>query len=132
MKKRINKNTMMMEIELYDEDGDEFEIELPAKFEVCYGCRGKGTHVHRGVDGHGITASEFAEDPDFAEAYWSGVYDVICEDCHGEKVIAAIDYETIEKGRNQQWKDDLELYEEQCRADYHFDRIAAAERAFGC
>ena len=79
-------------IETFDKDGDELVLELPAKFEVCGTCEGRGTHVNPSIDGNGLSAEDFAEDPDFEEAYFRGDYDVQCHTCHGEKVVAVPDY----------------------------------------
>jgi hypothetical protein len=73
-------------------DGDECEFKAPANWEVCPRCRGEGKHIAPGIDDHGITAEEFAEDPDFAEAYWGGVYDVDCSECNGRRVVAVPDW----------------------------------------
>jgi len=78
-------------IETFDKDGDELVLELPAKFEVCGTCRGAGTHVNPSIDGNGISPEEFAEDPDFEEAYFRGDYDVTCQTCHGNRVVATAD-----------------------------------------
>jgi len=67
------------------------EHALPAKFELCPRCRGEGSHVNPSIDGNGLTADDFAEDPDFAESYMAGDYDVRCEECQGERVIAVPD-----------------------------------------
>ena len=56
-------------------------------YEVCDVCDGKGHHVNPAIDSHGISASEFDEDPDFSESYWRGDYDVPCYRCHGKRVI---------------------------------------------
>lgn len=84
-----------------DENGEDTSAEIttrfPAKFEVCHRCGGTGTHVNPNVDGHGITAEEFSEDPDFKEAYFGGVYDVRCEDCKGERVVLEIDEQACER-----------------------------------
>lgn len=58
------------------------------RFIVCPTCEGRGTHVNRNVDGHGITSDEMDElGPDFFDDYMSGVYDVRCEECHGQRVV---------------------------------------------
>lgn len=75
----------------YLDDGDELEHELPAKFEVCPRCRGEGSHVNPSIDGNGISPEEFADDPDFEEAYFRGDYDVACHRCDGKRVIAVLD-----------------------------------------
>lgn len=71
-------------------------------YEVCTTCRGKGTHTNKNIDGNGITSSEWAEwDEDERQTYMSGGYDVRCEECEGNKVVAFVvlpDAEAIEKG----------------------------------
>lgn len=76
-------------IKFYDEDGE--EVEAIAKYEVCWNCGGNGKTVNPAIDGHGLTAHDFAEDPDFAEAYFSGIYDVPCGECGGKRVVPVID-----------------------------------------
>jgi len=70
---------------LHPETGD--DIALPAKFEVCTRCEGAGSHVNPSIDGHGISAEQMAEDPEFAEDYFAGVYDITCSVCGGERVV---------------------------------------------
>lgn len=57
------------------------------KFAVCPTCEGAGKHVNPSIDAHGIGADEFNEDPDFADAYFSGAYDVACVECKGLRVV---------------------------------------------
>lgn len=65
----------------------------PSKFTLCPTCEGRGTHVNRNVDGHGITQDEMDElGPDFFEDYMSGVYDVRCETCNGLRVVPACEH----------------------------------------
>jgi len=71
--------------------GNDFQVMAPAKRVVCYCCRGKGTHVNPNVDGDGITPEEFDRDPEFLESYLSGVFDVQCEECKGERVLDVVD-----------------------------------------
>ena len=54
-----------------------------AKWEICSACEGKGRVVNPSIDSNGITPKEFNEDPDFAEAYFTGVYDEDCRTCKG-------------------------------------------------
>lgn len=79
-------------IETFDKDGDQVTLELPAKFEVCGTCEGRGTHVNPSIDGNGLSREDFDQDPDFEEAYFRGDYDVQCRTCHGEKVVPVADY----------------------------------------
>jgi hypothetical protein len=60
---------------------------IPVTLELCPTCGGHGKHVNPSIDAHGISADEFADDPDFEEAYRSGAYDVTCSECGGESVI---------------------------------------------
>ena len=72
-------------------DFDEVEVTLPGKYEVCPRCEGQGSIVNPSVDGNGISPEQFAEDPDFEEAYFAGVYDIKCPECHGQRVVAVPD-----------------------------------------
>jgi hypothetical protein len=78
-----------------DDDGSEEErlTEVPIRFEVCSLCGGKGSHVNPSIDSEGLTAEDFAEDPDFEESYRGGDYDVTCNRCGGERVVAVVDEE---------------------------------------
>lgn len=89
---------------LYDAAGEAIELALPAKFEVCHTCSGKGTRVNPAIDGNGITAEQFAEDPEFAEGYLRGDYDIQCSACKGERVIPAIDLPRCSKAQRLQWR----------------------------
>lgn len=73
-------------------DGEEETVLFPAKNIVCYTCDGSGKTVNPSIDGNGITASEMDElGDDFREDYMSGVYDVTCRTCKGERVIPQLD-----------------------------------------
>lgn len=84
----MKRNTLIIEIDLE-------EVEIPSRFEVCWRCEGHGTHVNPSIDGNGISPEEFYEDPDFAESYFKGHYDVQCEECRGERVVLEPDYERM-------------------------------------
>jgi len=70
---------------LYPEDE---AIEFPLEWEVCPTCNGNGSHVNASIDSNGVPAEMFADDPDFAEDYFSGGYDVTCNECKGRRVTA--------------------------------------------
>lgn len=53
------------------------------KWMICPACEGEGSCVNPAIDCNGLSASEMHEDPDFAENYFGGLYDVTCEACHG-------------------------------------------------
>lgn len=75
----------------YLKDGTEETVLFPAKMVVCYTCEGKGTTVNPSIDGNGLTREDFDEDPDFAESYLRGDYDVQCRTCKGKNVVAVMD-----------------------------------------
>lgn len=57
------------------------------KFIVCPVCEGSGKTVNPAIDSHGLTREDFAEDPDFAESYMRGDYDITCRACNGQRVV---------------------------------------------
>ncbi len=69
------------------ETGEGTAWRVPCRFEVCGSCDGRGRYVNPSIDAHGLTADDFAEDPDFAEDYFRGVYDVTCDECRGQRVV---------------------------------------------
>lgn len=81
---------MTLTIEACGEDGDgdyTETITVPAVYAVCPSCEGRGSYVNPSIDAHGISAEEMHEDPDFADDYMSGTYDVTCRDCNGARVV---------------------------------------------
>lgn len=54
---------------------------------VCTVCEGRGTTVNPDIDSNGLTSEDFRDDPDFAESYKNGDYDVTCSACDGLRVI---------------------------------------------
>jgi hypothetical protein len=41
-----------------------------------------------GEDAYGLSAEDFDADPDFAEDYLGGKYDIACNECGGARVVA--------------------------------------------
>lgn len=106
---------------LSDNDGIETEHVLPGRWEVCARCRGEGKHVNPAVDGNGLSAEDFAEDPDFREDYMSGVYDVVCEFCEGRRVVAVLDEEQCSA-------EQLAAYATHERSEAEYRELYASER----
>ncbi len=106
-------------------DDDGLEEQLPSKFIVCPTCDGRGTHVNPAIDDEGISAEQFDDDPDFADAYFSGRYDVMCFECGGNRVVPVPDESRCSSEQIGRWRD---------RVDDHdnYDAELAAERMFGC
>ncbi len=111
-----------------DDDGGMYNefMTLPSKFVVCWRCRGTGVHDHEAFS-NGISPEEFADDPDFKEDYFSGVYDVTCTECAGRRVLAEVEraYLTDEQKKFMKCWDDAE----QAEADYQ--SMCKAERDMG-
>jgi hypothetical protein len=78
---------------------------LPTHKIVCPQCDGKGTMVNRSIDGQGITQSDREDwaDDDFMEGYWRGDYDVTCDECRGNNVVDAVDYESLSPEMAKEW-----------------------------
>lgn len=102
-----------------DEEGN--ERWLPARYEVCDLCGGKGSHVNPSIDAHGLTAEDFHDDPEFAEAYGRGVYDVPCNNCDGMRVSLVVDRDACSAEL-------LEEYDDEEEAEANYRAMAAAER----
>lgn len=82
---------MNVTMELHNLNGNVVVVSLPGKYEVCMQCDGKGTQVSPAIDGNGLSAEDFAQDPDFAERYFSGAYDIPCRECMGRRVTPVAD-----------------------------------------
>lgn len=92
----LDEKRMIAIMDCYGDEGEEIEVKFV--WEVCPTCNGKGTHVNPSIDCNGLTAEDFADDPDFAESYIRGDYDVACYDCGGKRVIPVpLDPEIIER-----------------------------------
>lgn len=55
-------------------------------FVICPSCRGTGYH-----DNLGDVTEMVHEDPDFAESYARGEFNVGCPECHGQNVVPMCD-----------------------------------------
>jgi hypothetical protein len=113
---------------MLDEETAEIEVELPAKNEVCGRCGGDGKHTNPAIDGNGISREDFDQDPDFEQAYFSGRYDVTCEECGGNRVVPVVDAASC---RAQGLEKELAAYYEYRREMRAMDREIAAERRMG-
>lgn len=117
-------------VEHYDEETDEYdgdiEVSIPAKYEVCPRCKGRGKHVNPNIDGHGISAEEWDRDWSFEERedYFNGVYDVPCEECKGSRVVLVPDEEHADPEL-------LKEYWERQRAAADYRREREYERRMG-
>lgn len=108
----------------YTSEGDQAAIaflkKLPHEKIVCPVCRGEGHHVNPSIDEGGLTAEDFAEDPDFEEAYFSGRYDVPCVECGGANVVDEIAWNRVDVETRESWyawRDDEARYRAEAEAE---------------
>lgn len=127
-------STRTLKITIENENGEEEEISLPGKYEVCSSCLGEGTHVNPNIDGHGITAEEWEQDWDdeSRDMYFSGGYDVTCYQCQGQRVTLDIDEDWINTSGTDQQKEALVRYHDNLLFEADCRRQEALERAMGC
>lgn len=125
MNERVDEDRMVMIVELIDDDGDEYEAELPIKFDVCGRCMGKGSHTNPNIGA--ITSEEWESDWDYEERerYVSGVYDVPCEECDGRRVMSVIDEKLCSP-------DNLQRYYDYLNDMADLRREEDMERRYGC
>lgn len=90
---RVQAEPAGVPVAFYDhpDGGGQEEVPLPWKWAVCDLCSGKGTHVNPSIDAGGLTAEDFHDDPDFAEQYRDGLFDVPCRQCRGRTTIPVVD-----------------------------------------
>lgn len=125
--KSVDEREKIGVVILENEDGDEEEHQFPIKFEVCPVCEGTGSHVNPDIDAHGLSREDFDNDPGFEEDYFSGVYDVSCNRCHGKRVVPEINREIL----NPVQKEILAACEVQWELDAEYDTLCRAERRMG-
>lgn len=109
--------------QIFVEDDDGIERELPTTWETCDVCDGKGTHVNPNIDRQGLTADDFHDDPDFFDNYRRGDYDICCNRCGGRRVVAVVDEDHTSSEL-------LKLYRAQCDAEAEDAAYAAAEARY--
>jgi len=101
-----------------------YDLHIPAIWEVCSVCDGKGKHVNPAIDSQGLTSEDF-EDRDFEEDYLSGVYDVPCSCCHGNRVEPVVNWDAMPKDLQDYVRDYIDNWFA-CLAE------EAMERRYGC
>lgn len=107
------------------DDDTETEHWVPLEFEVCFVCNGNGSHVNPSIDAGGLTREDFDEDPDFREAYMSGLYNETCRCCNGRRVVFVI----MEKDADPEV---LKYLREQAEEEASYRALERAERIMGC
>ncbi len=101
------------------------EIAVPFGWVVCPLCEGKGTHTDPSIDCDGLTREDFDAEPDFAEDYFGGSYDVTCVECGGRRVVPELHPRTDEQ------RVLVKALERQEADEASYERMCRAERAMG-
>ena len=107
---------------LWNQDDDERVVVFSGVPAVCGRCRGEGTHTNPSIDGNGLPP-EYLDDDEFMEGYMSGVYDVTCHECKGNKIVYELPKLSDGDEKKIQYHYEEEWYSQQERA---------AEIAAGC
>lgn len=77
------------------DDADEPPKADKSPWVICTLCHGDGTHVNPSIDAGGLSREDFDNDPDFAESYMRGDYDVTCARCGGSGKLRESELEAI-------------------------------------
>lgn len=93
----------------YDDEGEEVEIALPGKYEVCPRCSGHGTHLNPSIGEHCYSSEEFERefaDEEDRDNYFKrgGIYDVECFECKGKRVVVRPDLDRCTKEQKEGYK----------------------------
>jgi len=106
-------------------------LKLPARFEVCDLCNGKGTTVNPSIDAGGLTQEDFDEDPDFEEEYFSGTYDIPCPQCRGKRVIPVVSEGAMSKEQKAAYDEYAKVQQEAAEDAYSDRKTYMAEMGYG-
>lgn len=77
---------------------------LPMCKEVCDVCQGEGSISNRSIDGNGLDPNDPDLDDDFWNDYRAGVYDVVCDECNGLRVINVINESIVDSDILSEWE----------------------------
>ena len=121
----IDARAMTATLVVYNEEADEEDfLTVYLRWAVCPLCDGKGHHVNPSIDANGLSAEDFAEDPDFREDYFSGTYDVPCYQCGGLRVV-------VEPDPDRNLPETLAAYDRQAEEAWNCARERVYERDLG-
>ena len=112
------------------EEEEEITINLPACWEVCSCCNGRGK-TYLGF--HAYEQPAFTQEDmdyegdDFRQDYMTGRYDKTCPECKGRTTILEIEWDKLDKSDPQ-----ISAYLEYIEEEDYSDAEREAERRFGC
>lgn len=120
----------------WEDDDGEHQVELPARFEVCSRCEGHGSHLNPSIGEHAYSVEEFCDsfDEEERQQYFTrgGIYDVICEECQGQRVISVVDESQLTAEQKAVFGRYTKYQEAKAKDDAIWRAEVAAERAMGC
>jgi len=70
-----------------DDDGEPIQRKVSIHYVVCPVCDGRGSYVNPNIDRQGLSREDFDQDPDFADDYMTGRFNIACALCNGRNVI---------------------------------------------
>jgi hypothetical protein len=117
-----------IEITIEDDEGEERVVKLPAMWEICRTCHGKGKHsLALGA----ITQEDRDRDwsPDEWEDYMAGGYDQTCRSCDGTGKVLVANWSAIDA--DPSLKDDAKAYREILKDDAEYRAMCRLERESG-
>jgi len=121
---RIDEAKMLARVVTEDDDGNEVELDVPFRWEVCDLCEGRGKHVNPSIDAGGLSREDFDDDPDFESDYMAGTYDVACNQCQGRRVAPEVDPNRADAAV-------VAMIEDRQRSHAEWAAESAAERRMG-
>lgn len=91
------------------------KVILPCKVDWCECCDGSGTRSRYDVEGYNINEMMYDEDgiidEVFAEDYFNGKTDIVCDECEGRRIQTIMDFESCNEFQK-------EIVKEQRRVEY--------------
>lgn len=102
---------LFIAVQAFNGEIDVGEVRLPAKYEVCGRCAGRGVHDHPAFS-NGITSDEWHSpdwDDESRESYMRGDYDVPCSVCRGQRVVLVPDEDAFNAEQRAAWAAEQQL-----------------------
>lgn len=114
----------------FNDNGDEINHNLPAKWAICHKCEGGGYQSRIpgsfGADDLDEWFGDSDERDEFVAEYMKpgGAYDEHCSECNGSGKVLELDRESCDQTV-------LKAYDHAMQEQYEMDAMYAAERAMG-
>jgi len=113
--------------EYENDNGECYDVEIPAHWEICGTCRGEGKHS-RALGAITMEDRDQYWSEDEWEGYMNGDYDSPCSDCKGTGKVQGVDWAAF-KSQNPEVHDAYDRYLQDMADLVAMER---AERRMGC